>query len=183
MARERYPGERRGLSLFLENLLPIAEGALGHDALLYHAIRRALHTGDLDHLRHARTLFNHLPREQRRELSAAVVASGNAAAAPPKGKLLELYARRNPAPFVAFESPKQGQGQPSVALTHELLPATPVRVIVTPGTLPRTAADSLRRIAGMIEQDRRLLSERYWREHHAEEAGNMHPGQSEGDRG
>ena len=29
-------------------------------------------------------------------------------------------------------------------------------------TLPSTAADDLRRIAGLIESDRRLLSARYW---------------------
>ncbi|MEK0083716.1 hypothetical protein [Benzoatithermus flavus] len=176
MARERYPGERRGLSLFLENLLPIAERVLGHDALLFHAIRRALHTGDLDHLRHARTLFNHLPREQRHALSAAVVASSNALAAPPKDKLLASYARREPAPFVSFESPQRGHGPPSVTLGHELLPPSPVRVIVTPGTLPRTAADSLRRIAGMIERDRRLLSERYWRGRGDEKSADEAPG-------
>ena len=34
--------------------------------------------------------------------------------------------------------------------------------MVSPGTLPSTAADDLRRIAGLIERDRRLLSERYW---------------------
>jgi hypothetical protein len=168
MARERYPGERRGLSLFLEDLLPIAEGALGRDAILIHAIRRALRSGDLDHLRHARTIFNHLPRERRHELSAAVVAQSGAAAAPPRDELLARYGRRTPAPFVSFESGPKGQDPASVSLTHELLPPCPVRVIVTPGTLPRTAADHLRRIAGMIEQDRRLLSERYW---HQQETG------------
>jgi hypothetical protein len=35
--------------------------------------------------------------------------------------------------------------------------------MVSPGTLPRVAADDLRRIADQIEGDRRLLSERYWR--------------------
>ena len=75
MARERYPGERRGLSLFLEDLLPEALRACGSHSILPHAIRRALRTGDLGHLRHARTIFNHLPREQRRRLSAACIVS------------------------------------------------------------------------------------------------------------
>ena len=79
MARERYPGERRGLSLFLEDLLPEALRACGRDAILTHAIRRALRTGELDHLRHARTIFNHLPREQWRRLSAACIAGGGSA--------------------------------------------------------------------------------------------------------
>jgi hypothetical protein len=165
MARERYPGERRGLSLFLEDLMPVAGRELGINSLLVHAIRRALRSGDLAHLRHARTLFNHLPRAQRHALSAAVVAGSSAAAPTPAVELLESYSRRDPAPFVSFESMGShgGENPASVSLTHELLPPSPVRVMVSPGTLPRTVADSLRRIAGMIEQDRRLLSERYWR--------------------
>ena len=182
MARERYPGERRGLGLFLENLLPIARQALGEDALLCHAIRRALHSGDLDHLRHARTIFNHLPRTQRRELSTAVVESGIARLTAAAGEPDPPDAPEEPAPFVSFEAPPPGHDAPSVSLTHEILPPDPVRVIVAPGTLPRTAADSLRRIVDMIEQDRRLLSERYWR---AKGTGEPQAatGQSESDRG
>lgn len=164
MARERYPGERRGLSLFLEDLRPAAARVCGTESILAYAIRRALRSGDLDHLRHARTIFNHLPREQRRELSAACVARG-AESQPTTHQLLERYSERTPVPFISFES--AGEAVPdhaaSVALTHELLPAGPVRVMVSPGTLPRSAADDLRRIAAMIERDRRLLSEHYWR--------------------
>ena len=76
MASERYPGERRGLGLFLEDLREAAVQVCGPDALLVHAIRRALRSPDLHHLRHARTLFNHLPREQRLRLSAACVVRG-----------------------------------------------------------------------------------------------------------
>jgi hypothetical protein len=163
MARERYPGERRGLSLFLEDLRPAVAKLCGPDSLLLHAIRRALHSADLDHLRHARTIFNHLPREQRHELSAACVAKADPAS-PPAHELLERYSNREPVPFVSFERP--GAPSPSrtteVSLTHELLPASTVRVMVSPGTLPSTAADDLRRIAGLIESDRRLLSARYW---------------------
>jgi hypothetical protein len=86
MARERYPGERRGLSLFLEDLLPEALQACGCHSILPHAIRRALRTGDLDHLRHARTIFNHLPREQRRRLSAACIAGGGSARPAERGR-------------------------------------------------------------------------------------------------
>jgi hypothetical protein len=164
MARERYPGERRGLSLFLEDLRPAAARVCGAESILAYAIRRALRSGDLDHLRHARTIFNHLPREQRRELSAACVVRG-AESRPAAHQLLERYSQRTPAPFISFES--AGDAVPdrtaSVSLTHELLPASPVRVMVSPGTLPRSAAGDLRRIAAMIERDRRLLSEHYWR--------------------
>ena len=51
MAREHYPGERRGLSLFLEDLRPAVTRVCGPDSLLLHAIRRALRNGDLDHFR------------------------------------------------------------------------------------------------------------------------------------
>jgi hypothetical protein len=37
-----------------------------------------------------------------------------------------------------------------------------LRVTIEPGTLPSVAADGLRRIATMIETDRRLLSPRFW---------------------
>jgi len=173
MARERYPGERCGLGSFLEDLQPVAAGALGKDALLCHAIRRALRSGDLEHLRHARTLFNHLPREQRRRLSAALVARSGSGAAPPRDELLERYARRPAASFVSFEViPGSGEpGDTTVTMAHELLAPGALRVLVSPGTLPQTAADGLRRIAGMIERDRRLLSERYWRARAESETG------------
>jgi hypothetical protein len=35
--------------------------------------------------------------------------------------------------------------------------------MVSPGTLPRSAAGALREIANWIERDRRLLSSRHWR--------------------
>jgi hypothetical protein len=94
-------------------------------------------------------------------------------AAPPAQELMERYSAREPAAFVSFESP--GEAAPerpaAVSLTHELLPASAVRVLVTPGTLPRTAAGDLRRIADQIEGDRRLLSARYWRRRGEQAAG------------
>jgi hypothetical protein len=143
----------------------VAARLCGADSLLVHAIRRALRSGDLERLRHARTIFNHLPREQRLELSAACVAPGDPAT-PPAHELLERYSNREPSPFVSFESRRApSPSQPTeVSLTHELLPASAVRVMVSPGTLPSAAADDLRRIARLIESDRRLLSERYWRD-------------------
>ncbi|MDX6751495.1 hypothetical protein SH611_16940 [Geminicoccaceae bacterium 1502E] len=74
MERERYPGERSGLRLFLIELRPGVEHQLGADSLLLHAIRRALRIGGLAELRQARRLFNALPREQRQSLSLGVVA-------------------------------------------------------------------------------------------------------------
>ena len=172
MTSERYPGERHGLIAFLKDLQPVAAGLLGEGTLLQHAIRRALDGGDLDRLRHARTLYNNLPKEQRQQLSRALASRGSAVPAlPARDELLERYGRRPPAGFVSFElAPGSGE-QPGddtrVSLTHELLPHSALRVLVSPGTLPQTAADGLRRIAAMIEQDRRLLSAHHWEQHGA----------------
>ena len=74
-ASERYPGERQGLTLFLEELQPVVLQQLGRDSLLHHAIRKALRTGRLEALRHARALFNSLPRDDRQSLQAGIVAT------------------------------------------------------------------------------------------------------------
>jgi hypothetical protein len=160
MHEERYPGERRGLSLFLESLQPVVGRELGRDSMLHHCIRRALRSMTLQQLRHARQMFNNLPRELRTSLSRGLVS----ASAPPRGELLEAYSQREPAPFVCFES-ETGSAEPTpttVGIRHELLESSEVRVLVRPGTLPSSAASSLREIADMIEGDRRLLSDRYW---------------------
>jgi hypothetical protein len=106
MHEERYPGERRGLKLFLEGLIGAVDEHLGRDALLYHRIRTALERGDLASLRAARQMFNHqdtalkrrlsLAREQRRAKTPAarlVVADGTArssAPTPPSAAILPL---------------------------------------------------------------------------------------------
>ncbi len=163
MDQERYPGERRGLRLFLEELLPTLEAAGGSDTLLRHAIRRALATGDLQHFRHARHLFNHLPRKERQALSAAMLAP-RARKVPRREEMLETLSRCEPVQAICFETPRESEGrQPvRVELRHELAPPVPLRVTIEPGTLPSVAADGLRRIAAMIEGDRRILSARFW---------------------
>lgn len=70
---ERYPGERRGLYLFLTELRPAATRYCGERSMLAFAIRRALSGNDLARLRHARDLFNCLPKTLRRELSSTLV--------------------------------------------------------------------------------------------------------------
>ena len=121
MSKERYPGERRGLSIFLEELHPVVVERLGPDHLLHHAIRRAVRSADLDHLRHARTLFNHLPREQRRELSGAMVARSGSSA-PPKHEMIERYGRRPPASFVTgvIANPATIPTKPAMARSAEI---------------------------------------------------------------
>lgn len=163
MARERYPGEQRGLTLFLADLLPAVQDECGTDSLLFHAIRRGLRSGDLDHLRHARKLFNHLPRDVRRALSATIVVRSRRTTQTVPREHDEACAARTPVPSASFE-PSAKDAEAVVQFTHEPLPPHRVRVTVTPGLLPHTAAESLRRIADMIEQDRRLLSKRYWQD-------------------
>jgi hypothetical protein len=165
MASEDFPGERQGLVIFLRELQPRLAQLAGEDSLLHHAVQRSLRSGELGHLRHARRLLHHLPREQRQGLAAATLARG-AASTPPRHELLASYGRRPPVGFVSFElAVGSGEGKDNdttVGLTHELLPHSDLRVLVSPGTLPQTAAEGLRRIAQMIERDRRLLSRRHW---------------------
>ena len=71
MDEERYPGERRGLKLFLEGLIGAVDEHMGRDALLYHRIRTALERGDLASLRAARQMFNHQDTALKRRLSLA----------------------------------------------------------------------------------------------------------------
>jgi len=163
MDNERYPGERRGLGLFLEELAPVVERELGTDSLLHHAIRRALRWSSLKNLRHARRLFNSLPRADRHRLSAGMVAAPEAK--PGRDALLRDYREREPQPFVCIEAdpPDGGPRRKHVELRHELIDGASVTVLVRPGSLPSAAAASLREIADMIEHDRRILSTRYWR--------------------
>jgi hypothetical protein len=159
MERERYPGERRGLGLFLAEMQPIVERTLGHDALLFHGIRRALRHGSLAELRRARRLVNHQPEAIRRTLYDGLVHRGTA---PGKDELMERYGSREPEPMVAFDSiPGTGE-ETSVRLRHELVDVAEVTVLVRPGTLPNTVARTLRGIADRVERDRRLLSANHW---------------------
>ena len=87
------------------------------------------------------------------------------AARPSKSHLLERYTQREPEPFVRFDAYPAATSEDvglSVELDHELCDDVPVRVLVSPGTLPGSAAQALRRIADWIERDRRLLSARHW---------------------
>ena len=71
MEQERYPGEERGLRLFLEGLRAAVDAELGRDSLLFHRIRAALERGDLAALRDARQMFNHQDSDLKRRLSLA----------------------------------------------------------------------------------------------------------------
>lgn len=157
MQRERYPGEAAGLRNFLAGLLPVVERELGPDSLLLHAVRRALRSGSLADLRRARQMFNLLPRERKRAVSSALVAAGRE----PRGP--DPAAGRGP--WIAFDGvgSREARVTPVVGSAEEGLgPEHGLRVLVRPGTLPSVAAGALRRIAHLIEGDRRRLSDRFW---------------------
>ena len=164
MDGERYVGERRALRHFLQELRPLVVAALGEDALLRYRIDRGLHTGDLATLRQAREMFHNQPEDLKRRLMRGIFEAP--AAKPSKSRLLERYTEREPEPFVRFDAYPAANSEDvglSVELDHELSDDVPVRVLVSPGTLPSSAAEALRQIAAWIERDRRLLSVRHWR--------------------
>ena len=164
MSRERYPGESRGLRFFLSEIRTPVEQELGPDALLLHAIRRAVRLNSLDELRRARRLFNRLPPPTKQAIAQALVER-QAAAETGRDRLLEAYSSREPAAFVCFDGGSGGSGseRPTVEMRHELLERGGLRVMVEPGSLPSTVARQLRAIADLIESNRRLLSQRHWR--------------------
>ena len=137
--------------------------ALGEDAVLRYRIDRALQSGDLGALRTAREIFHNQPEDLKRRLMRGIFSTP--AARPSKSHLLERYTQREPEPFVRFDAYPAATSEDiglSVELDHELCDNVPVRVLVSPGTLPGSAAQALRQIAAWIERDRRLLSARHW---------------------
>jgi hypothetical protein len=164
MDGERYVGERRALSHFLQELRPLVVAALGADAVLRYRIDRALRSGDLPALRAAREIFHNQPEELKRRLMRGIFEAP-APPKPTKRELLEQYTDREPEPFVRFDAYPAARSDDlglSIELDHELCEDVPVRVLISPGTLPGSAAQALRQIADRIEGDRRLLSARHW---------------------
>jgi hypothetical protein len=165
MEGERYVGERRALRHFLQELRPLVVAALGRDAVLRYRIDRALRSGDLASLRAAREMFHNQPEELKRRLMRGIFEAP-ATSKPTKGELLARYTEQEPEPFVRFDAYPAARSEDlglSVELEHELSHDVPVRVLISPGTLPGSAAQALRRIAERIEGDRRLLSARHWK--------------------
>jgi hypothetical protein len=164
MDGERYVGERRALRHFLQELRPLVVAALGADAILRYRIDRALRSGELSALRAAREIFHNQPEELKRRLMRGIFEAP-APAKPTKRELLEQYTDREPEPFVRFDAYPAARSDDlglSIELEHELCEDVPVRVLISPGTLPGSAAQALRHIADRIEGDRRLLSARHW---------------------
>jgi hypothetical protein len=164
MDGERYVGERRALRHFLQELRPLVVAALGADAVLCYRIDQALRSGELPALRAAREIFHNQPDELKRRLMRGIFEAP-APAKPSKRELLEQYTDREPEPFVRFDAYPAARSDDlglSIELEHELCEDVPVRVLISPGTLPGSAAQALRHIADRIEGDRRLLSARHW---------------------
>jgi len=191
--RERYPGERQGLGLFLEELQPVVAALLGTDSLLHHSIRKALGSGRLSALRHARGLFNSLPRDERQALQAGILAhhepTAKATSAP------DGLGERRPRAVVRIDCGRADSGPtergpwgsrpaaPRIALGHEILDDVALSVLVRPGSLPSGVAARLREIADLLERDRRLLSARYWRAGRLEDATEPGDGPGNAERG
>ena len=165
MDGERYFGERRALRQFLRELRPLVAQTLGRDALLGHRIDRALHSGDLPALRAAREMFHNQPEDLKRRLMRGIFQAPSPPPKPTKRKLLEQYTDQEPEPFVRFDAYPAARSDDlglSIELEHQLCDDVPVRVLISPGTLPKSASQALRHIADRIETDRRLLSARHW---------------------
>jgi hypothetical protein len=164
MDGERYVGERRALRHFLQELRPLVIAALGQESVLRYRIDRALRSGDLPALRTAREMFHNQPEDLKRRLMRGIFQAPTPPK-PTKSELLAQYTDREPEPFVRFDAypaARSDQLGLTVELEHELCDDVPVRVLISPGTLPRSAAQALRQIADRIEDDRRLLSARHW---------------------
>lgn len=164
MEGERYVGERRALRHFLQELQPLVAGELGKDSVLAYRIDRALRSGELAALRLARQIFHNQPEPLKRRLMRGIFEAP--ALTPSKNHLLERYTMQEPEPFVRFDAYPSARSEDlglSVELDHELSDDVPLKVLVSPGTLPTSAAEALRQIAKWIERDRRLLSRRHWR--------------------
>src|ERR687897_1299661 len=164
MDGERYVGERRALRHFLQELRPLVMTALGAEAVLRYRIDRALRSGDLSALRAAREMFHSQPEDLKRRLMRGIFEAPPPPK-PTKRELLDQYNDQEPEPFVRFDAYPAARSDDlglSIELEHALSDDVPVRVLISPGTLPASAAQALRHIADRIEGDRRLLSARHW---------------------
>ncbi len=169
MSGERYIGERSALWHFLSELRPLVVNALGEDALLRHQIDRALKTSDLEMLRQARRVFHHHPDELKRRLMRGIFDSTSAGGEVPRMPAPSAPVTKDNGDgavvrFDVFPAALEKDVALSVELDRDREGEAPVKVTVKPGTLPRSAAESLRQVADWIEHDRRILSRQHWSE-------------------
>jgi len=170
MSSERYVGEGRALWHFLAELRPLVTQELGDDAFLRHHIDRALKTSDLEMLRQARRVFHNHPDELKRRLMRGIFESatpgGELPSLPPDADLTPRRDESREADavirFDAFPAAREEDIALSVEVAEDKPGTAPIKVMVKAGTLPRSAAESLRQIADWIEHDRRMLSRQHW---------------------
>jgi hypothetical protein len=172
MSGERYVGEGRALWHFLAELRPLVVEELGDDAFLRHHIDRALKTSDLEQLRQARSVFHNHPEDLKRRLMRGIfenTAQGAELPTVPPDDVAEpaIGDDQDAGAAIRFDAIPAACAKDiglSVGLDRDRPGDAPVKVMIKPGTLPRSAADALRQIADWIEHDRRMLSRRHWTE-------------------
>jgi hypothetical protein len=180
MIGERYVGERRALQHFLSELQPLVIDLLGRDSVLWHRIDRSLKIGDLDALRRARETFHNQPDDLKRRLMRGIFEGpAGVGEQRPLGPELINPDMGDPAmvapgiggkaAVIRFDAVPAAcddeiELAASLQVDAEIDSASPVRVLIRPGTLPGSAATALRRVADWIERDRRMLSRRRWAE-------------------
>lgn len=169
MSNERYVGERRALWHFLSELQPLVAASLGDDALLSHRLVRALKAGDLESLRNARRIFHNQPDDLKRKLMRGIfegTAAGAEVPSPlPDEPVMGDGVTKPDMTTIRFDAFPAARGEDaalSVELDHDHPSDVPIRVMIKPGTLPSSGAETLRQIADWIEHDRRMLSTRHW---------------------
>jgi hypothetical protein len=163
MEGERYVGERRALRHFLQELQPLVAAALGRDAVLSYRIGRALRAGDLASLRLAREVFHRQPEDLKRQLMRGIFQAPPAQSDHDRGE--GSGDGRGALPLIRFDAYPSARSEDiglSVQLDHDPGDEVPLKVLISAGTLPGSAAEALRQIARWIERDRRLLSARRW---------------------
>ena len=170
MIGERYVGERRALQHFLSELQPLVVETLGRDSVLWHRIDRSLKIGDLEALRRARETFHNQPDDLKRCLMRGIFEGpAGVGEQQPLGPELINPTTGGRSAVIRFDavpaaSDEEIELAASLQIDSEIDGASPVRVLIRPGTLPGSAASALRRVAAWIERDRRMLSRRRWRD-------------------
>jgi hypothetical protein len=124
-------------------------------------------------LRNARRIFHHHPDALKRQLMRGIFEGAAPGEELPRmmpddaistsAKEAELGPEATRViRFDAFPAASEEDISVSVELAAGEADAAPVRVMIKPGTLPRSAAETLRQVASWIENDRRVLSSQHW---------------------
>ena len=134
MDGERYVGERRALRHFLQELRPLVVAALGEDALLRYRIDRGLQTGDLGTAPGARDV----PPSARGSEAPADARHLRAPTSSRARAICSSATARAGAvrPLRRLSGGDLGGGRTVGRARARLSDDVPVRVLISPGTLP-----------------------------------------------